>query len=130
MEAIQTVIRVQNIRYDKAEEALYIIDQTKLPGEEREVRLRTVEEMEEAIRALRVRGAPAIGICAAYCLYVLARSIDAPESGAFLEQFRALAQRIGNARPTAVNLSWAVRAMVETAEAHRDEPRAALLEAL
>ncbi len=130
MEAIQTVIRVQNIRYDKAEEALYIIDQTKLPGEEREIRLRTVEEMEEAIRALRVRGAPAIGICAAYCLYVLARSIDAPESGAFLEQFRALAQRIGNARPTAVNLSWAVRAMVETAEAHRDEPRAALLEAL
>ena len=100
MEAIQTVIRVQNIRYDKAEEALYIIDQTKLPGEEREIRLRTVEEMEEAIRALRVRGAPAIGICAAYCLYVLARSIDAPESGAFLEQFRALAQRIGNARPT------------------------------
>ena len=89
MEAIQTVIRVQNIRYDKAEEALYIIDQTKLPGEEREIRLRTVEEMEEAIRALRVRGAPAIGICAAYCLYVLARSIDAPESGAFLEQFRA-----------------------------------------
>ena len=130
MEAIQTVIRVQNIRYDKAEEALYIIDQTKLPGEEREIRLRTVEEMEEAIRALRVRGAPAIGICAAYCLYVLARSIDAPESGAFLEQLRALAQRIGNARPTAVNLSWAVRAMVETAEAHRDEPRAALLEAL
>ena len=62
MEAIQTVIRVQNIRYDKAEEALYIIDQTKLPGEEREIRLRTVEEMEEAIRALRVRGAPAIGI--------------------------------------------------------------------
>ena len=57
MEAIQTVIRVQNIRYDKAEEALYIIDQTKLPGEEREIRLRTGEEMEEAIRALRVRGA-------------------------------------------------------------------------
>lgn len=83
MEAIQNVIRVQNIRYDKAEEALYIIDQTKLPGEEREIRLRTVEEMEEAIRALRVRGAPAIGICAAYCLYVLARSIDAQESGAF-----------------------------------------------
>ena len=121
MEAIQTVIRVQNIRYDKAEEALYIIDQTKLPGEEREIRLRTVEEMEEAIRALRVRGAPAIGICAAYCLYVLARSIDAPESGAFLEQFRALAHKLG---------VYFMRAMVETAGAHRDEPRAALLEAL
>ena len=116
MEAIQTVIRVQNIRYDKAEEALYIIDQTKLPGEEREIRLRTVEEMEEAIRALRVRGAPAIGICAAYCLYVLARSIDAPESGAFLEQFRALAQRIGNARPTAVNLRWALERMLARAD--------------
>ena len=50
-EAIRQVTHVQNIRYDKQAEALYIIDQTKLPGEEREIRLRTVEEMEEAIRA-------------------------------------------------------------------------------
>lgn len=42
-------------------EALYIIDQTLLPGEEKEIRLQTIDEMVEAIRALRVRGAPAIG---------------------------------------------------------------------
>ena len=74
--SLKTVTHAQNIRYDKAAEALYIIDQSLLPNEEREIRLQTAEEMVEAIRALRVRGAPAIGICAAYCLYVLARSID------------------------------------------------------
>ena len=74
---LNQVIRVENIRYDKAEEALYIIDQTLLPNEEVFIRLDTAEEMYEAIKALRVRGAPAIGICAAYSLYVLARQIEA-----------------------------------------------------
>ena len=75
MRDLSAVTRVQNIRYDRAGEALYIIDQTLLPGEEREILLQTIDEMVEAIRALRVRGAPAIGICAAYCVYVLARSL-------------------------------------------------------
>ena len=88
MEAIQTVIRVQNIRYDKETEALYIIDQTLLPNEEREIRLETAEEMYNAIKALRVRGAPAIGICAAYSLYALARTIEAEDSGTFLSKLR------------------------------------------
>lgn len=56
MKDIQDVIRVENIRYDKAEETLYIIDQTLLPNQEREISLRTAEEMYEAIKALRVRG--------------------------------------------------------------------------
>ena len=56
---------LQNIRYDKAAEALYIVDQTLLPTEEKEIRLETAEQMYDAIRSLRVRGAPAIGICAA-----------------------------------------------------------------
>ena len=64
-EAIRQVTHVQNIRYDKATERLYIIDQTLLPNEEKEIELRTVEEMIEAIKMLRIRGAPAIGICAA-----------------------------------------------------------------
>ena len=61
-EAIRQVTHVQNIRYDKAEERLYIIDQTLLPNEEKEIELRTVEEMIEAIKVLRIRGAPAIGM--------------------------------------------------------------------
>ena len=50
-EAIRQVTHVQNIRYDKATERLYIIDQTLLPNEEKEIELRTVEEMIEAINA-------------------------------------------------------------------------------
>ena len=74
--SLKAVTHAQNIRYDKAAEALYIIDQSLLPNEEREIRLRTVDEMVEAIQKLRARGAPAIGICAAYCMYVLARSVE------------------------------------------------------
>ncbi len=91
MPDITAVTHAQNIRYDTAAEALYIIDQTKLPGEEREIRLRTVDEMVEAIRALRVRGAPAIGICAAYCMYVLAKSIRTEDRPTFLKRLRDLA---------------------------------------
>ena len=75
MPDITAVTHAQNIRYDRKAEALYIIDQTLLPGEEKEIRLQTIDEMVEAIRALRVRGAPAIGICAAYCMYERAVAI-------------------------------------------------------
>ena len=128
MKDLQNVIAAANIRYDKERETLFIIDQTLLPGEEREIPLETAEEMYEAIKALRVRGAPAIGICAAYCLYVLSRSI--PEGEDFQARLEAYADYLVSARPTAVNLSWAARAMVETARAHREEPRKAVLEAL
>ena len=129
-EALQAVTHAQNIRYDKAAETLTIIDQSLLPGEEKELRLRTLEEMVEAIQKLRVRGAPAIGICAAYCLYVLARSIDEPEPAAFLSRLREYSARLNASRPTAVNLSWALGEMEKTAAAHLCEPRPALLEAL
>ena len=129
-DVIRQVTHVENIRYDKAAEALYIIDQSLLPVEEREIRLQTVEEMVEAIRKLRVRGAPAIGICAAYCLYVLARSIETADQADFLVQLRAYGKQLNDSRPTAVNLSWAIREMLETAEVHGAEDRQALLDAL
>ena len=121
---------LQNIRYDKAAEALYIVDQTLLPTEEKEIRLETAEQMYDAIRSLRVRGAPAIGICAAYCLYALARTIDAPDMDGFMERLRTYSAYLNSSRPTAVNLSWALNVQLETAEAHRQEGREAVLEAL
>ena len=121
---------VQNIRYDKAEEKLYILDQSLLPGEEKIICLETAEEMYDAIRALRVRGAPAIGICAAYSLYALARAIPAEDNTAFLEQLKRHAEYLNASRPTAVNLSWALRVMVETAEANLEKNREDLLETL
>ena len=126
---IQAVTHVDNIRYDKAEEALYIIDQTRLPNEEILLRLETAEEMYDAIKALKVRGAPAIGICAAYCLYVLARAI--PEEGeAFFAALRERAEYLNSSRPTAVNLSWALKEMTAEAEKNMELPKAELLEVL
>lgn len=129
-ENIRKVTHVQNIRYDKAAERLYIIDQTLLPNEEREIELRTPEEMVEAIKKLRIRGAPAIGICAGYCLYRLARDIDAKDTEVFLRKLSVDAELLGAARPTAVNLRWALGEMMKTAQVHRSEDREALLNAL
>ena len=127
---IRRVPHVQNIRYDKDAERLYIIDQTLLPNEEREIELRTLEEMVEAIKKLRIRGAPAIGICAGYCMYVLARGIDARDSETLYRKLQIDGELLGAARPTAVNLRWAVGEMMKTAKAHLKDDRAALLEAL
>ena len=129
-EAIRQVTHVQNIRYDKATERLYIIDQTLLPNEEKEIELRTVEEMIEAIKMLRIRGAPAIGICAGYCMYALARDIDAKDNETFYRKLQIDGELLGAARPTAVNPRWAVGEMLDTAKTHLKDDRAELLEAL
>lgn len=126
---IRNVTHVQNIRYDKEAEALWIIDQTLLPNIEREIRLTTAEEMYEAIRLLQVRGAPAIGICAGYCMYALAREIPG-EGEAFYEELKKAGAYLNSSRPTAVNLSWAIGRQLEAAKAHLPEGREAVLDAL
>ena len=126
---IRNVTHVQNIRYDKEAEALWIIDQTLLPNTEREIRLATAEEMYEAIRLLQVRGAPAIGICAGYCIYALAREIPG-EGDAFYEELKKAGAYLNSSRPTAVNLSWAIGKQLEVAKAHLPEGREAVLDAL
>ena len=130
MPDIKAVTHAQNIRYDKAAEALYIIDQTLLPIEEKEIRLTTLDEMVEAIRALRVRGAPAIGICAGYCMYVLARDAWTEDRQTFLRKLTEAGETLNASRPTAVNLSWAIGEMMAVARARLQEPREALLDAL
>ena len=130
MPDITAVTHAQNIRYDRKAEALYIIDQTLLPGEEKEIRLQTIDEMVEAIRALRVRGAPAIGICAAYCMYVLAQSIRTEDRPTFLKRLSDYGQQLDAARPTAVNLGWAIREMMRTALEHVHDTRGQMLDAL
>ena len=128
MADLGAVTHVENIRYDKAEEKLYIIDQTLLPNEEKVLCLTTAEEMYEAIKKLRVRGAPAIGICAAYSLYRLARTISAEED--FSAKLKEYADYLNSSRPTAVNLSWALKEMLKTAETCVDLPREELLDVL
>ena len=130
MSTLQAVTHVENIRYDQQAQTLYIIDQTLLPNEEKVIPLRTAEEMYDAILTLKVRGAPAIGICAAYCLYALARTIPEENGGAFLRRLEGYGSYLNSSRPTAVNLSWAIGEMLRTARAHAGDPREALLEAL
>ena len=130
MPDITAVTHAQNIRYDRKAEALYIIDQTLLPNEEKEIRLQTIDEMVEAIRALRVRGAPAIGICAAYCMYVLAKSIRTEDRPTFLKRLSGYGQQLEASRPTAVNLGWAIREMMRTALEHVHDTRGQMLDAL
>jgi methylthioribose-1-phosphate isomerase len=90
-------------------ETLELLDQRLLPAEERWLVCRTVEEVAEAIRTLAVRGAPAIGIAAAYGLVVALA--DASDSEDDLERrVASAATRLGATRPTAVNLRWALEA--------------------
>ena len=121
---------LQNIRLDRAAGAVVILDQSKLPGQIVYRALRSRAEMVEAIRALRVRGAPAIGICAGYCLYLLACGIEAADADAFLTQLRTERDALAASRPTAVNLRWALDRMMGVAEASAQQPRPVLLERL
>jgi methylthioribose-1-phosphate isomerase len=88
-----------SIRFDGR---LHLLDQTRLPDVEEWIDATEVEAAVEAIRALRVRGAPAIGVAAALCLGGLAAR------GATRAELSAAADRLADARPTAVNLRWAV----------------------
>ena len=93
-----------------------IIDQTLLPGEERWIELATVEDVWEAIRALRIRGAPAIGIAAGYGMALVANASGAAERAAFLADMAAARDYLTTARPTAVNLAWAARRVYRVLE--------------
>ena len=87
---------------------LQIIDQTLLPGELRLIDLTTVEQVWEAIRALRVRGAPAIGVAAAYGLVIGLRGALNAGRPTFDQRLHDVAEYLNSSRPTAVNLAWAL----------------------
>ena len=101
-------LKIDTVRLSEAGDALVIIDQTLLPNEVRYLRLRETEDICEAIRMLRVRGAPAIGVAAAFGAYLAARF--APDER--LERsFLAACDALAASRPTAVNLFWALDRM-------------------
>ncbi len=101
----------ETIRWAPGGLSALILDQTLLPGVCEEKELSSLEDFIEAIRSLRVRGAPLIGITAAIGLAALARqsAADGIAPDEFRSRFRGWAERLENARPTAVNLVWATR---------------------
>ncbi len=98
------------------EEKMMILDQTKLPGEELYIEAVTKEDVWEAIYHLKVRGAPAIGVAAAYGLYISVRGLEAETADEFAVYVKQTADYLNSARPTAVNLSWALKRMVKAME--------------
>jgi methylthioribose-1-phosphate isomerase len=106
-----------------------MIDQTRLPNERVNIEIRTVPAMVEAIRSLRIRGAPAIGIAAAMGLVAALRPYRDDDEG-FRAKLEEYAAALVAARPTAVNLSWAVGRMQDVARNHPNMASAALWERL
>ena len=102
--------------------ALCLLDQTGLPHEVRTLRCGSWEEVADAIRELRVRGAPAIGLAAAYGLVVAAYACGARPLAECLGTVRRAAAVLRATRPTAVNLGWAIDRMLEVAGACDDAP--------
>jgi methylthioribose-1-phosphate isomerase len=100
---------------------LVVLDQTVLPGEVRVLELRTAADVADAIRRLAVRGAPLIGVCGAFGIALGLRAG---------EPLDRLVEQVGDARPTAVNLRWAVDQVAAAARGADDPIAAAEAEAV
>jgi methylthioribose-1-phosphate isomerase len=118
------------VSFDAQAGELVLLDQTLLPGELRYVRLARAEEVREAIFNLRVRGAPAIGVAAAYGAYLGAARSRAADVSGMTRDFLASCDLLKAARPTAVNLAWALERMTRVFRANAHLAPTGLLEAL
>ncbi|MHB0870555.1 MAG: S-methyl-5-thioribose-1-phosphate isomerase [Chloroflexota bacterium] len=98
-----------------------LIDQTQLPLDQRWVECATYEEVAEAIRSMKVRGAPAIGVTAAFGMALGAAAYPGSNHEGFRRQMRQVAERLRSTRPTAVNLFWAIDRMLALALSAPDE---------
>ena len=101
-------MKAENVVLSGDGKSVVIIDQTKLPNKTVFVELRTSEDFYYAIHELKVRGAPAIGICAGMGLYVIANSFGETDEKVFLSKMHDVSVYINSSRPTAVNLKHAL----------------------
>ncbi len=107
-----------------------LVEQTLLPGEFKEIDCETQEDMWDAIKRLAVRGAPAIGVAAAFGTVLGVRNSGATDAAGFLDDLKATTEYLASSRPTAVNLFWGLDRMTRVARAAGDVPVAQLKERL
>ena len=128
--SLREVTHSVNVRLEDDGRSIVILDQTLLPNRTEYLVLTTAEQMWEAIYRLRVRGAPAIGIFAAYAMAVLAKGIQASDFAGFYAEYARLSAYLNSSRPTAVNLSGMLHRMDGVVCAHAADRREELLAAL
>lgn len=148
----KTILDCETVDLDIETDELVIIDQTLLPGKTEIIRLKTAQEIWDAIYLLRVRGAPAIGVAAAFGIYILAKQIaveknmldkdgeavqtvgrnvnQADEFKTFYVEFVKQKEFLNSARPTAVNLSWALNRMDGLCQSMRHKSISDIIDAL
>lgn len=122
--------KVITVRMKEDRSGLNIIDQTLLPGAVKRIDLTTREEIWEAVKKLRVRGAPAIGVSAAFGIALLAARSSEEQYEAFYEEFKEIKEYLASSRPTAVNLFWALNRMEQTVVKNREMDVAGIKELL
>ena len=127
-----SVVNVDAVELKEDGSAVVIIDQTLLPNRVEYIELTTPKQMYDAIFQLKVRGAPAIGVCAGYCYYVLARGIalEAADWQTFKTMLHIQKEYLNSSRPTAVNLSWALNRMEAVVDAGEGKPMPEVLDLL
>ena len=104
------------------ENELMIVDQTLLPRQLKYIKIKGLEDSTEAIKKLKIRGAPAIGIMAAYTLFIMAENLKSSPKAKFLAGLESAALTLKNSRPTAVNLEWAVERIINNLRSKKNEP--------
>lgn len=112
----------ETVELDDRKNVLCILDQTKLPNKTEIIECRTAQEIWDAIYFLKVRGAPAIGVAAAFAVYLLTKQIDTEEYAVFYDELCKLCEYLNSSRPTAVNLSFALSRMRKECEKYADRP--------
>ncbi len=126
----QSIMDIETVALDDEKNALVIIDQTKLPYKTEMLELTKQKDIWTAIYLLQVRGAPAIGVAAAFGIYLAAREIQADTYDEFYPEFKKAKEYLDSSRPTAVNLSWALNRMDEVCQANRDKTIPELVQVL
>ena len=108
---MKSILDYETVALADERDAIVIIDQTLLPGQTKLIDLKTGEEIWNAIYLLQVRGAPAIGVCAGFGIYILMKHSKASSEEEFLSELKKNKDYLNSSRPTAVNLSWALERM-------------------
>lgn len=110
---------MKNVALSRDGKSILLLDQTQLPNKEEYITITRIQEMFDAIYHLKVRGAPAIGIFAAYGMYCLSQNYETENYEDFYRAFVRDAAYLDSSRPTAVNLHWALESMKQVIVSNR-----------